>query len=396
LTFVDKKAELERSKLIASTEDDRTIEGLSFEMDLEVTEESKIRIIFDEQAGDIIEGSGRGNLRMLLPRGQEFQMFGNYIIERGDYLFTLYNVVNKDFRINRGGTVKWTGDPFKAEIDIQAEYKNLNAPVSNFIQEYLLAADADLKNEASQATNVDLSLNLQGELMQPIVSFDIDFPNLRGQLQNYTDSKLRILKQDQNELNKQVFGLILAGQFLPSDFGLQGSQILFNTVSELLSNQLSLLITELFSEFIGEGEVLTSIDFDIAYNQYQSVDLGDGQDVNGGEEVQVRLKQNFFNNKLSILVGGNIDINNSLQSAPGTNNGAFIGNDFVLEYAITNDRSLKLQVYQRLEPDIGGGRRFQIGTGLSYRKEYKSFKDFLRSFKKDANNSKKKNKKDRS
>lgn len=385
LRFVNKQEE--RRQQLEAEQRLQNPRGLSFEMDLVVTEESEVRIVFDEQAGDIIEGSGRGNLRMLLPRGQTFQMFGNYIIEQGDYLFTLYNIVNKDFRIKRGGTVYWNGNPFGAEINIQAEYKDLNTSVANFIQEYLLNADSDLKNEATNSTDVNLLLNLQGELLEPIISFDIEFPQLRGQLQTYTESKLRVLKQDQNELNKQVFGLIIAGQFLPTDFNLQGSQILYNTVSEFVSNQLSLMLTELFSEFIGDDEVLSSIDFDIAYNQYQSVDLGEGQDFNRGDELRVRLKQNFFNDRLSILVGGNIDIGNSVRATPETN-GAFIGNDFVLEYALTRDRSLKLRVYQRLEPDIGSGRRFQIGTGLSFRKEFESFSDFLKSFRKTAKDTK--------
>jgi hypothetical protein len=385
LRFVNKQEE--RRQQMEAEQRLRDPRGLSFEMDLVVTEESQIRIVFDEQAGDIIEGSGRGNLRMLLPRGQTFQMFGNYIIEQGDYLFTLYSIVNKDFRIKRGGTVFWNGNPFGAEINIQAEYKDLNTSVANFIQEYLLNADSDLKNEATNTTDVNLLLNLQGELLEPIISFDIEFPELRGQLQTYTESKLRVLKQDQNELNKQVFGLIIAGQFLPTDFNLQGSQILYNTVSEFVSNQLSLMLTELFSEFIGDDEVLSSIDFDIAYNQYQSVDLGEGQDFNRGDELRVRLKQNFFNDRLSILVGGNIDIGNSVRATPETN-GAFIGNDFVLEYALTRDRSLKLRVYQRLEPDIGSGRRFQIGTGLSFRKEFESFSDFLKSFRRTAKDTK--------
>ena len=84
-------------------------------------------------------------------------------------------------------------------------------------------------------------------MRKPIINFDIEFPSLRGEIKNYADNKLRVLKQDQNELNRQVFGLIVVGQFLPTDFALQGSEIIYNTVSEFVSNQLSLLLTELFS-----------------------------------------------------------------------------------------------------------------------------------------------------
>ncbi len=360
----------------------RELRGVSLEMDLRIEEEAVVKIVFDEQAGDVIEGSGRGNIRIIVPRSEdEFQMYGDYAIERGDYLFTLYNVVNKNFRIRKGGTIRWSGDPFGANINLTAEYKGLNASVANFIPEYLVNANPGLRSEAGNPTDVNLTMNLRGELLQPIINFDINFPELRGALQNYTDSKLRLLKQDQNELNKQVFGLIVAGQFIPSDINtFSGSGIIYNTVSEFVSNQLSLLLTELFSEFIKDGDVLSGIDFDIAYNQYQRVDLGDGQDINRGDELQVRLRQNFFNDRLSILVGGNIAIGSNIPTVPEAT-GAFVGNDLVIEYVLNKDRSLKLRVYQLLEPDIGGGRRLEIGTGLSFRKEFESLGDFLNSLK---------------
>ena len=368
------------------------LKGVSLEMDLTITEEADAEIVFDEQAGDVIKGNGNGNIRILMPRGGgDFRMFGDYVIEQGDYLFTLYGVFSKDFRIKRGGRIEWTGDPFQAEIDIEAEYKDLNAAVANFIQEYLVNLPSEggsnydnIKNEASQGTKVDLTMQLSGPLLKPIINFDIRFPNLTGPLKNYTDSKLRLLKQDPNELNRQVFGLLVVGQFINTDIASQGSEILYNTVSEFVSNQLSLLLTELFSEFIADGRVLSGIDFDIAYNQYQAVDLGEGQDFNRGDEFEVRLKQNFFNDRLTILVGGNVDFGGSVQAAPEAS-GAFVGNDLVFEYVLSQrDRSLKLRVYQRLQPDIGGGRRLQVGTGLSFRKEFDSFSEFVRSLKKEG------------
>jgi hypothetical protein len=190
---------------------------------------------------------------------------------------------------------------------------------------------------------------------------------------------LRVLRQDPNELNKQVFGLIVAGQFLPADFAFQGTEVLYNTVSEFISNQLSLLITQLFSELIEEGDVLSGIDFDIAYFQYQKVNLNEGEDLNKGDELKVRLTQNYFDDRLTVLLGGNLELNNNFNAATSAS-GAFLGNDLVIEYAINKDRSLKVKVYQRLQPDFSG-RRVQVGTGLSFRKEFDSFSEFFKSLK---------------
>jgi len=355
--------------------------GVDLEMDLTITDEAVGEIIFDEQAGDIIKGEGRGDVRILVPRSGEFQMFGDYVIEQGDYLFTLYNVVNKNFDIKRGGRITWSGDPFEAQIRLEAKYSGLSTPVSNFIQEYLVDAPPQLQRDASQPTDVNLTMLLRGDLLKPVINFDIDFPELVGGLKTLTDSKLRILKQDPNEMNRQVFGLIVVGQFLPSDLAFQGTDIFYNTVSEFVSNQLSLLLTELFSEFFAEGSSLSGLDFDIAYNQYQAT-LGETREFRRGEEFQVRLRQEFFNDRLSVLVGGNVDIGNSARVPDAS--GTFLGNDVVIEYYINRDRTLKMRVYQRLEPDIGGGSRLEVGTGLSYRREFDSFGAFLRSFRKDA------------
>jgi hypothetical protein len=360
-----------------------SLEGVDLEMDLSIREEAQMELVFNEQTGDIIRGSGRGNIRILVPRGGDFQMYGDYTISRGNYLFTLYNVVNKDFRIKPGGVIQWSGDPFGAQIHLEAEYKDLKTSMANFIQEYLINAEASIKNDASKSTNVVLLLELEGELLHPQISFDISFPALTGQLQTYTENKLRLLKQDQNELNRQVFGLIIIGQFLPADLSFQGTDIIYNTVSEFVSNQLSLLVTELLSEALGEESVLSGLDFDIAYNQYRNVNLGEGQDFTGGDEFQVTISQNFLNDRLTIQVGGNVDFGSSIRATPEAN-GTFIGNDVVIEYVLNTNRTLKLRLYQRLQPDIGGGRRLEVGTGLSYRKEFDSFSDFLAGFKRAA------------
>lgn len=379
IKFVDKRKErrqqIEQKKV---TE----IRGVSVNMDLTVTESAEMELIFNEQAGDIIKGRGRGDIQFYQPRKGNFEMYGEYIIEQGDYLFTLYNVVNKDFRVKKGGVIRWTGDPYAAQIQLEAEYKDLKAPVYSFIQEYMEGVDIDLQREASQSTEIDLTLLLEGDLNEPVINFALDFPSLTGQLESYADSKLRLMQRDQDELNRQVFGLIVIGQFLPSDLKFQTSEIIYNTVSEFISNQLSLLLTELFAEIISDRNVLSGIDFDVAYNQYRAVDFSAGRDVSSGEEFQVQLKPYFLNNRLSVLVGGNIDFGNNVQTPEAS--GAFIGNDLVIEYLLNQDRSLKLRIYQRLKPDIGGGRRLEVGTGLSFRKEFDSFGDFLRSFRKDA------------
>lgn len=81
-------------------------------MDIEVMEVVDFMMIFDEKVGDILCGCGWGNFCIFLFCVEEFQMFGNVIVIGGDYLFMLYDVINKDFCILFGGVISWNGDLF--------------------------------------------------------------------------------------------------------------------------------------------------------------------------------------------------------------------------------------------------------------------------------------------
>ena len=375
--FVDRTVYQEEEVVTAAA--DPT--GVTLEMEIEVTDEAIGEIIFDEEVGDVLRGQGNGNLSIRIPRDGDLQMYGTITLTQGDYLFTLYKVVNKEFEVRPGGTVTWTGDPFAARIDIEANYQNLSTPIINFIREYLpLDGNSALTQAASQATDIDLTLKLDGILTQPNINFDIGFPRLDGTLETYANNKRRQLLLDQNELNRQVFGLIAVGQFLPADLSFNVADVAVNTVSEWLSSYLSLLLNDLLEDAFGEEAFISGFDFDIAYNNYANNNISSPEAISRGQTVEFSFRRDF-NNRLSL--SGDVNVLNN-QLAAGGNTGTFVGNDVVLEYVLNDSRSLKLRVYQRRQPDIASGRRIQVGTGLSWRREFDSLSEFFAGFKKDA------------
>ncbi|MGB3801160.1 MAG: translocation/assembly module TamB domain-containing protein, partial [Lewinella sp.] len=379
--FVDRTVYTEEEQVVTAA--DPT--GVSLEMEIEVLDEAVGQIIFDEEVGDILEGSGNGNLSLRIPRDGTLQMYGTITLTQGDYLFTLYKVVNKEFSVRPGGTVSWSGDPFAARIDIEADYQNLKTPIINFIREYLPLdgsnqGASDLTRAASQATDIDLTLQLDGILTQPDINFDIGFPSLDGTLETYANNKRRQLLLDQSELNRQVFGLIAVGQFLPADLSFNVADVAVNTVSEWLSSYLSLLLNNLLEDAFGEEAFISGFDFDIAYSNYANTNIPTDNAITRGQTVEFSFRRDF-NNRLSL--SGDVNVLND-QVVSGGNTGTFIGNDVVLEYVLNDSRSLKLRVYQRLQPDISSRRRIQVGTGLSWRREFDSLSEFFAGFKSDA------------
>ncbi len=353
------------------------LKGLNLEMNLSVTEEAEVQLIFDEQAGDLIKSRGEGDIKLSINREGEFKMDGGYVIKKGEYNFTLLNIVNKPFNVKDGGTIKWFGDPYNALIDLDATYED-NTSLYNLIKDELLVTGADqtLISDASKGTLVVVTMHLDGDLMKPNITFDLDFPNVSPQLKTLADSRLRLIRQDQNELSRQVFGLIVIGQFLPSSGAFAQTQdytaSAVNTLSQVLSGQLSGYLTGLASELFGKS--VSSIDFDIAYNEYQNdVISGQPSNLQGGRELQVRLSSGFANDRVLVNVGSQFGLNKF-----GTTQEGFLGEDVAIEFVLTENRRWRLKVYQRREPDpTGGGTRSRIGGGISFRRDYESFDDLI-------------------
>lgn len=354
------------------------IKGLNLEMNLTITDEAEVQLIFDEKAGDIVKGRGEGNIRMTINREGEFKMYGDYRIRRGEYLFTLLNWVNKPFTVAEGGSISWFGDPYSAQISLDATYEE-NASLYNLLRDEL-ALTNNLSSEASKSTRVVVTMHLKGDLFKPTITFDLGFPNVSSQTKSLIDSKLTLLRQDQNELTRQVFGLVVVGSFLPPSSGsgnIQSDDYLasaFNTLTQVLGNQLSGYLTSLATEWF--GGTVSSINFDIDYNEYRN-QVTPGQNLTQvGRELQLRLTSGFANDRITVQIGQQFGL-----GQPGTSTSEGWGEDVTLEIQLTENRQWRLKVYQRNEPDFAGGsRRSRYGFGISFRKDYESFNDLIDDF----------------
>ena len=99
--------------------------GLTFDLNLDVTPDAYCEIIFDLKAGDIIRGRGNGDLKLQIDTKGEFNMFGPVEFTEGWYNFTLYDIINKEFEIQKGSRITWFGDPYQAVMEINATYNQL-------------------------------------------------------------------------------------------------------------------------------------------------------------------------------------------------------------------------------------------------------------------------------
>jgi len=356
---------------LAKKEDNYTLDLSQFKFSgiFDITDDAEIQIIFDQQAGDIITSRGNGEIFMNVNDIGEFAMLGNYIITEGDYLFTFQNIINKKFNVEPGGSISWSGDPLSAQIDINAMYEKKVAPYP--LVQGLGLTESD-EAEAKKPVPSKLNLNLKGGLATPEIDLSIELE--RSGVGNFMiDNRINEINNDEAELNKQVIGLLLLNKFLPvnqtitalADSPLQSG---VNTLSELVSNQLSIYLSDALSDLFD--------DVNVSYQNYGIESSGNEELLN---EFELGLGKRFLDNRLYISVGGNLQVGSTAAAQSELNDknvNTFFGGDFLIEYILTPSGQLKIKAYRQNDYDIIQ-RYNKTGIGLSYQTSFKRYSDIF-------------------
>jgi hypothetical protein len=168
INFVNKQ-----SVSVIETKKSKTPENsfnVKVNLQIEATPDAEMELIIDPKAGDLITGKGRGNLRVEFDTFSDIKLYGTYTINTGYYLFTLQNVIRKEFKIDSGSTIAWTGDPFNAQVNIRALY-----PLTASLRDLL--DDSQVSTLGRSSVPVNCVLKLTDNLMTPTIHFDIDLPS---------------------------------------------------------------------------------------------------------------------------------------------------------------------------------------------------------------------------
>ena len=355
---LDDESELERYDFIqfVSTEDtvgqqflfpQKDDGDFSVDLTIKATPEARAQLIYNAQIGDIIRAQGEGVLRFGMNNDGDINLSGNYTVERGDYLFTLQNVINKRFTIEQGGTITWSGDPYNAIININAVYK-LKASL------YDLLVDSYANIYQSQRIPVECKIILTEELSNPSIDFAIDFPTVEDRL-------VEEVKQYFNtpeEMNKQILSLVVLGKFytpeyLRGTYEAQNPNLIGTTASELFSNQLSNWLSQ----------ISNNVDIGLNYRPGNQIT---------NDEIELALSTQMFNDRVTL--NGNIGNNNNPNSG---NNSQLVG-DFDVNVKLISNGKIRFKAYNRSNNNlIYETSPYTQGIGFTFTEEYNTFDDLL-------------------
>jgi hypothetical protein len=321
----------------------KTYRGIDLNFNFAITPNAEIEVILNRETGHSMKGTGNGSMFMNINTLGKFQMTGDFIVNKGEYLFRYGSLIDKKFNVKNGGTISWDGDPLGAKLNLEAVYASQANP------------NVLLENTAfNKKIPTEVSILITGELNAPQSDFNINFPNVSSVLKSDLDYKL----QDKDFRQQQAFALLATGGFFaPNNTNYFGS--LFEKASSIFGDVLS----------DGDNKLQLGVNYQIGNRQ---------QEISDRALVTLTTQ---INDRISI--NGNVGV-----PVGGINQSYVVGNVEV-EMRLNPDGTLTAHVFNR-ENDlnsntIGQNIGYTQGLGLSYRVDFDDFKELLHKLFKSQN-----------
>jgi hypothetical protein len=367
--FIDQSAPKMDSILLARQLDSlkkSELRGLDVTATVNINKNANFTIVIDERNGDVVQLKGEAHLNGGIDPSGKINLTGTYVVNQGSYNLQ-YATVSRKFNFKPGSTITWTGDPTSANIDLTAIYV-ANVPPIDLVASQL--GDAN-NTQYKQKLPFHVDLNLRNELLKPEISFDITLPdsnyNVSGEVTSTVNTRLNQVRQDPNELNKQVLGVLVLGHFigdnpLQSQGGSAGVEgAIRSSVSSLLTDQLNNLA----------GGLISGVDLDFGLTSGQDYSSGTAQNRT---DLNIGVSKRFLNDRLTVSVGNNFNLEGAQQGQKTSN----IAGNVSVNYKLSKDGRYSLRAYRKDEYVVIQGQIIETGLGFSLTVDYNRFREIFR------------------
>lgn len=356
---------------LADTLNRTNIMGMNMALNIEVDSTAIFNIVIDEGNGDFLEVQGDAQLTAGVDPSGKISLTGSYELTQGAYEMS-YNFIRRRFAIERGSSITWMGEPTEADVNVTAIYVSNTSPLG-LVDNYLGTTSAAVRNTYKQRLPFEVYLTVTGQMLKPEITFDIGLPAGRNyyvsrEVLNNVEERLTQLRTDPNELNKQVFSLLLLNRF-------SGENPFDNTgegggVEAFARQSVSMILTDQLNSILGSPIEGVDLNFNLVSSEdYTTGDLRNRTDLNVG------LSKQLLNDRLKVTIGSNFNLEGPQNSnRPGNE----IAGDIALDYQLSQDGRYMLRAYRKNVTDaIVEGYVVETGVGFIMSMDYTKFKELF-------------------
>ena len=315
------------------------LKGVELAFDLDLNKHAEVEVVIDPESGSTLKGYGAGTLLIEINTNGKFNMWGDFVAYKGTYDFKYGGILSKRFDVLSGGSINWNGSPTGAILNLSAVYKTKANPA-------ILLENSSINRKL----DVDVITTLQGELLKPDLSFDIEFPTTSSVVK----SELDYLLSDRTTKERQALSLVTQGQFY-SD-ALIGESVITGNLVERASS----LVNSIFSD--EEDKFKIGLDY-VQGDNTEDQEISDRFGVSVTTQISNRI---LINGKVGVPVGG-------------VSESVVVG-DVRIDFLLNEDGSLRATIFNKQNDIqfIGESDGYTQGVGLSYSYDFNSFKALLK------------------
>ena len=306
-----------------------TIDGMNMNFTIGVMEGAHIKCWLDGAHSNYLDLIGNGNLRYVY-KNEETKLTGRYTITEGEMKYSLPVIPLKTFTIEQGSYLEWFGEMANPRLHITAkETMKSNVNVDG----------------VNQMVTFNTGVKLSKTLNDMGLEFIIEAP------ENQTISDELNMKSAE-ERGKLAVTMLTTGMYLSDG----------NTSNFSMNSALNSFLQSEINNIAGNA--LKTID--ISFGMESSTE----QDGTMHNDYTFKFAKRFWNNRLSIAVGGKVS---SGPDVSGQNKSFF--NNVELQYRLsdTSNKYLKM-FYKRAVYDYLEGYLSQYGAGYLWKKKAQTLK----------------------
>ena len=336
--------------------------GVDLDLRVALDRDARFNVVIDPTTGD--QATFRGEADLLFRYNPEGDMYlqGPFTVVDGGYTLEFYGLVKKRFELVPGGKIIWDGDPLAGRMDVQAKYSTTAAP-------YPLVANArgglteSERNSLQARLPFAVLINIREAVQEPTVSFGLD---MERQMRNSYPQVNSVLDQlakpsNEEELNRQVFGLLVLSTFIENENGTdQGGSSLASTAAR---NSVNSILTQQLNQLTGNG--IKGMDIQLGVNTYDQTDGGESY---ARTTVDYKVTQHILNDRVSIEAGGSMGADEKNQSVSSVSNTR--APQYAIAYDITEDGRLRLRAYHENAYDLYDGELVNNGVALMLTRDF--------------------------
>ncbi len=308
--------------------------GLDMVMMVHIDPSVRVKVDLDASNDNRIELEGGGDLSMKYTPQGDLTLTGRYTLSGGLMKYALPVIAAKEFAIDDGSYVEWTGNPMDPMLNFKATDR-------------IRASVSEGENGGSRMVNFDVSVVVKNRLDNLSFAFDVAAPE-DATVQN------ELTAMGAEERGKQALYIMVMKTYLGTGpigggGGGFGKLNMGSALTSVLSSQINSLMGNL-------------------KNASLSVGVEDHDDSETGSkrtDYSFRYSQRLFNNRFQIVIGGKVS-----QGENATNDAESFIDNISLEYRLdrTGTRYIRL-FYDKNYESVLEGEITETGVGIVLRKK---------------------------